>query len=141
MFSFSSLQKAVVNVVSGSKPAVQLTTQVPASTQIIRTATPTTAPGATTTPAVTPTQTQISGQAHVFTAQAQSVMVGGQRFVITPAQVQVQGTGQMIAAQLIQTTTGQGTTLQRLVLTPNAATAQGQFRILISSFTTLHKYS
>ncbi|XP_072022226.1 nucleosome-remodeling factor subunit BPTF-like isoform X2 [Amphiura filiformis] len=75
-------------------------------------------------PAGQTAQTQLSGQAHVYTAQAQAVIVGGQKFVITPAQVQVQGTGQMIPAQLIQTTTSQGTTLQRLVLTPGGAAAQ-----------------
>lgn len=62
----------------------------------------------------------LKGQAQVFTAQAQVVHVGGQKFVITPAQVQVQGSGQVIQAQLVQTTTPQGTTIQRLVLTPNA---------------------
>ena len=66
-------------------------------------------------------QPQLTGQAQVFSNQAQVLQVGGQKFVITPAQVQVQGTGQMIPAQLIQTQTSQGAVLQRLVLTPNAA--------------------
>ena len=126
MVIFFFFPKAVVSVTSGGKLAVQSATQVPTTTQIIRTSTPATTPGTVPAQAATTTQTQLSGQAHVFTAQAQSVMVGGQRFVITPAQVQVQGTGQMIAAQLIQTTTGQGTSVQRLVLTPNATTGQGK---------------
>ncbi|XP_054762384.2 nucleosome-remodeling factor subunit BPTF-like [Lytechinus pictus] len=84
----------------------------------------TTPVGATTVAATTSPaqgQPQLTGQAQVFSNQAQVLQVGGQKFVITPAQVQVQGTGQMIPAQLIQTQTSQGAVLQRLVLTPNAS--------------------
>ena len=104
------------------RPQIQLAgTTIQATTPISVTGQPAVRIAA---PAGQTTQTQLSGQAHVYTAQAQAVIVGGQKFVITPAQVQVQGTGQMIPAQLIQTTTSQGTTLQRLVLTPGGAAAQ-----------------
>ncbi|XP_071501633.1 nucleosome-remodeling factor subunit BPTF-like [Diadema antillarum] len=88
--------------------------------QGVRAQTPTST-AATATSQAPVTQPQLTGQAQVFSNQAQVLQVGGQKFVITPAQVQVQGTGQMIPAQLIQTQTSQGAVLQRLVLTPNAA--------------------
>ncbi|XP_072167720.1 nucleosome-remodeling factor subunit BPTF-like [Diadema setosum] len=87
--------------------------------QGVRAQTPTST-AATATSQAPVTQPQLTGQAQVFSNQAQVLQVGGQKFVITPAQVQVQGTGQMIPAQLIQTQTSQGAVLQRLVLTPNA---------------------
>lgn len=101
------------------RPAIQIAANTVQQPQVVGTQPAVRIPA----PAGQTTQTQLSGQAHVYTAQAQAVVVGGQKFVITPAQVQVQGTGQMIPAQLIQTTTSAGTTLQRLVLTPGGNTA------------------
>ncbi|XP_033120164.1 nucleosome-remodeling factor subunit BPTF-like [Anneissia japonica] len=68
-------------------------------------------------------QTQVMGQAQIFASQAQVLQVGGQKFIVTPAVVTVPTTLQTIPAQLIQTQTAQGTTVQRLVLTPNATGA------------------
>ncbi|XP_071965223.1 uncharacterized protein [Antedon mediterranea] len=68
-------------------------------------------------------QSQVMGQAQIFASQAQVLQVGGQKFIVTPAVVTVPTTGQTIPAQLIQTQTNQGTTVQRLVLTPNATGA------------------
>ncbi|XP_030839912.1 nucleosome-remodeling factor subunit BPTF isoform X3 [Strongylocentrotus purpuratus] len=131
--SSSSTGGQATTIIGPSTPG-KVTTIIPAGMQQgtpggnvpigMKVQTPSTTGGATTVAAsTTPVQgqPQLTGQAQVFSNQAQVLQVGGQKFVITPAQVQVQGTGQMIPAQLIQTQTSQGAVLQRLVLTPNAA--------------------